>query len=324
VAADFADIITVKAHDFSLGDPLHAPALPAPATARYGATANQIVLEETDGSARTQVLLSRPGEGDGGRVVWSIELAPHERWDVRMDVLPSLSGEETQRQVAEQRFGQERRRIGDSLSVWSLRVPQLRSTGDALRHTFDHSVADLAALRMRGEDDSHLPAAGMPWFMAIFGRDTIITSLQTLLFGPELAAGALRALADLQARVDDPSIDAEPGKIVHEVREGRAAETWFARYYGSVDATPLYLVLLSEVWRWTGDDILVQRLRDAAYAALRWIDDYGDRDGDGFVEYGRRTERGLVNQTWKDSGDSQRFHDGRSAEAPIAAAEVQG
>ena len=324
VAADFADIITVKAHDFSLGDPLHAPALPAPATARYDATANQIVLEETAGSARTQVLLSRPGEVDGGRVVWTVELEPHERWDVRMDVLPSLSGEETQRQVAEQRFGQERRRIGDSLSVWSLRVPQLRSTWDALRHTFDHSVADLAALRMRGEDDSHLPAAGMPWFMAIFGRDTIITSLQTLLFGPELAAGALRALADLQARVDDPSIDAEPGKIVHEVREGRAAETWFARYYGSVDATPLYLVLLSEVWRWTGDDILVQRLRDAAYAALGWIDDYGDRDGDGFVEYGRRTEGGLINQTWKDSGDSQRFHDGRSAEAPIAAAEVQG
>ncbi len=324
VAADFADIITVKAHDFALGDPLHAPALPAPAKARYDAAANQIVLEEAAGSARTQVLLSRPGEVEGGRIVWTIELAPHERWDVRMDVLPSLSGEETQRQVAEQRFGQERRRIGDSLSVWSLRVPQLRASWDALRHTFDHSVADLAALRMRGEDDSHLPAAGMPWFMAIFGRDTIITSLQTLLFGPELAAGALRALADLQARADDPSIDAEPGKIVHEVREGRAAETWFARYYGSVDATPLYLVLLSEVWRWTGDDILVQRLRDAAYAALHWIDDYGDRDGDGFVEYGRRTERGLVNQTWKDSGDSQRFHDGRSAEAPIAAAEVQG
>jgi glycogen debranching enzyme len=202
-------------------------------------------------------------------------------------------------------------------------VPALRSSWDALRHSFDHSVAALAALRRRGAD-GHLPAAGMPWFMAVFGRDTIITSLQTLLFGPELAKGALLALAELQARDDDATIDAEPGKIVHEVREGRTAETWFARYYGTVDATPLYLILLSEVWRWSDDDALVRRLREPALAALRWIDLYGDVDGDGFVEYRARTERGLQNQTWKDSGDSQRFHDGSLAQTPIAAAEVQG
>jgi glycogen debranching enzyme len=325
VAADFADILTVKEYDFSLGDPLHAPTLPVAAHARFDEAMNQIVLEEEDGSARTQVLFSQPGDAQGGRVSWRVELDPHARWELRVEVLPSLSGEEMQRHVAEQRFGQERRRIGDSLSVWSLRVPQLRASWDVVRHAFDHSVADLAALRMRGgEADSHLPAAGMPWFMAVFGRDTIITSLQTLLFGPELASGALSALASLQATVDDPSIDAEPGKIVHEVREGRAAETWFARYYGTVDATPLYLVLLSEVWRWTDDDSVVQRLRGPAYAALEWIDRFGDRDGDGFVEYARRTERGLLNQTWKDSGDSQRYHDGRVAEPPIAAAEVQG
>ena len=105
---------------------------------------------------------------------------------------------------------------------------------------------------------------------------------------------------------------------------GAAAKTWFSRYYGSVDATPLFLVLLSEVWRWTGDSDLVNRLRPAATAALEWCDRYGDLDGDGFVEYHRRTERGLANQSWKDSGDSQRFHDGVLAEAPIAPAEVQG
>ena len=169
-----------------------------------------------------------------------------------------------------------------------------------------------------------LPAAGMPWFMTVFGRDTLITCLQTLLFGPELAQNALAVLAELQAREDDPESDAEPGKIVHEVRHGKSAEAWFPRYYGTVDATPLYLVLLSEVWRWTDDAGLVRDLREPALRALEWIDRYGDLDGDGFVEYRRRSSRGLVNQSWKDSGDSQLFHDGRLAEAPIAPCEVQG
>jgi glycogen debranching enzyme len=158
----------------------------------------------------------------------------------------------------------------------------------------------------------------------VFGRDTIITCLQTMLFGPELARSALEALAALQAPDDDPSIDAEPGKIIHELRVGRAAETWFPVYYGTVDATPLYLILLSETWRWTGDDDLAREFRANALSALGWIDRYGDRDGDGFVEYQRRSPRGLVNQSWKDSGDSQRFADGTLAEPPIAPAEVQG
>src|SRR5688500_1564686 len=145
-----------------------------------------------------------------------------------------------------------------------------------------------------------------------------------MLLGPELAIASLDELAALQAREDDASIDAEPGKILHELRRGRAAETWFGTYYGSVDATPLFLVLLSEVWRWTADAELVERLREPALAALGWIDDHGDRDGDGFVEYERRTPRGLENQSWKDSGDSQRFHDGTFAQTPIAPAEVQG
>ena len=123
---------------------------------------------------------------------------------------------------------------------------------------------------------------------------------------------------------DDPSIDAEPGKILHELRRGKAATSWFPIYYGSIDATPLFLVLLSEVWRWTGDAAIVKELEPAARAALAWIDDYGDRDGDGFVEYERRAPHGLANQSWKDSGDSQRFRDGRLAATPIAPAEVQG
>ncbi len=323
---DFADIISVKEHDFALGDPLHAPDLPPPAEAHFDDDGSRIVLTEGDGrGGRTQVLLSRAGEGRGGVVRFPVGLAPHGSWDVRVDVAVSLDGEVEQPETVERQFGTERARVRDSLSAWSLRLPRLSTNWDELRLAFGQSVADLASLRLRaGAGTGLLPAAGMPWFMTVFGRDTILTSLQSMLLGPELAVSALSALAELQADEDDPSVDAEPGKILHELRSGRAAEKWFARYYGTADATPLYLVLLSEVWRWTGDRDLVERFRGPALAALRWIDEYGDRDGDGFVEYERRSARGLENQSWKDSGDSQRFRDGRLAETPIAPAEVQG
>src|SRR5580765_4611319 len=129
--------------------------------------------------------------------------------------------------MIERRFGEERGRVRDSLAAWQLRVPQLRAEWVELERSFGQSVADLAALRMRSSKGSvELPAAGMPWFMTVFGRDTLVTCLQTLLFGPELARNALVALAELQADEDDPSIDAEPGKIVHEVRQGKAAQNW--------------------------------------------------------------------------------------------------
>ena len=225
----------------------------------------------------------------------------------------------------EHRFGQELAHVRASLAAWQLRVPHLRASWGTLERAFGQSVSDLAALRMRTNGGlGMLPAAGMPWFMTVFGRDTIITCLQTLLFGPELARTALQTLAELQATEDDPSIDAEPGKIVHEVRTGKAARRWFRCYYGTVDATPLYLILLSEVWRWTDDRLLMRDLRGPALRALEWIDRWGDRDGDGFVEYERRSDHGLQNHSWKDSGESQRFADGRTAETPIAPCEVQG
>src|SRR2546423_3989168 len=123
-----------------------------------------------------------------------------------------------------------------------------------------------------------LPGAGVPWFMTVFGRDTIITCLQTLIFGPELARTALEVLADLQAKEDDPTLDAEPGKIVHEVRHGKAARTWFERYYGTVDATPLYLILLSEVWRRNRDPALDHNLQQPPLAAPCSAEQHGDRD----------------------------------------------
>ncbi len=271
------------------------------------------------------MVLSQDGKVTDGVVAFALELEPHERWELRLDVLPSLGLEPTEAVPAIDRLDEEIEVLGDVVEAWTLRVPKLRGGWEALRRAFDQSIADLAALRIRsGEERRPLFAAGMPWFMTVFGRDTAITSLQTMLLGHELASGALDVLAYLQATEDDPTIDAEPGKIVHEVRNGRAAETWFARYYGSIDSTPLFLVLLAETFRWTDDTALVTRLKEPALRALEWIDRYGDRDGDGFLEYERRTERGLANQSWKDSGDSQRFHDGRLADPPIAPVEVQG
>ncbi|HEU0336649.1 MAG TPA: glycogen debranching N-terminal domain-containing protein [Gaiellaceae bacterium] len=324
-ATDFADIISVKQHDFALGSPLEASPLPENAPARYDDDGNQLLLEADDGRTRTQIVFSRPAQFEDGCARFAIRLSRGEAWELRYDVVAATNGELSAPQAVERRFGTELAHVRESLAAWHLRVPQLKASWDELDHTYRRSISDLAALRLRREGTlGALPAAGMPWFMTVFGRDTIITSLQTLLFGPELAWNALEALAVIQATADDPSIDAEPGKIVHELRRGRAAETWFPAYYGSVDATPLYLVLLSEVWRWTDDATLANGLREPALRALEWIDRWGDRDGDGFVEYERRTPRGLENQSWKDSGDSQRFHDGRFAAAPIAPAEVQG
>ena len=328
IASDFADIMAVKDWDFSLGDPVHARPLPEPAELRYDELHNQFLLTDPDGFGHTQVLLSQQGRVDNGGILHDLRLAPRETWELRIDVVPRAAGEEERSPAAvERQLGDEREHVHDSLAMWQLGVPQIRASWDQLKHSFGQSVNDLAALRMRTEDSTglgRLPAAGCPWFMTVFGRDTLITCLQTMMFGPELARGALRELAALQAREDDPSRDAEPGKIVHEVRRGKTTVRWFDRYYGTVDATPLFLVLLSELWRWTDDATFMRELQEPALAALRWIDEYGDRDGDGFVEYERRTPRGLDNQSWKDSHDSQRFADGRTAIGPIAPCEVQG
>jgi glycogen debranching enzyme len=325
LGSDFSDIFTVKARDFSLGHPADAPPLPPTREPVWDGNGCRATLDDGDGTS-TEIVLSRPGaRRDGDAVIFELALEPHERWELLVDLFPSTPRGRVVPRQQEQRFGDELRRVQDSLAAWELRVPQLRASWDGLVHSFGQSVADLASLRMHSDEvGGRLPAAGLPWFMTVFGRDTLITCLQTLMFGPELATTALEALAALQAREDDATIDAEPGKIVHEVRGGKAADRWFARYYGTVDATPLFLILLSEVWRWTGDRTIPLRLAEAARSALAWIDEHGDHDGDGFVEFERRSERGLVTQSWKDSHDSQKFRDGRIASAPIAPCEVQG
>jgi glycogen debranching enzyme len=327
IAADFADIFAVKDYDFALGDPLRAKPLPSPRPAEYDADRNQFLISDNgDLPLKTQVVFSERGEVNGSSIRYHLALEPRERWSLNVEVIPLPDGELVAPRFVELRFGEEVGRVRDSLAAWQLRVPQLRTSWDALGHAFGQSVSDLASLRMRSDNSGigKLPGAGVPWFMTVFGRDTIITCLQTLVFGSELARTALEVLAELQAKEDNADLDAEPGKIVHEVRHGKAARTWYERYYGTVDATPLYLILLSEVWRWTDDAALVRDLKGPALAALEWIEKYGDRDGDGFIEYERRNNTGLDNQSWKDSWDSQRFRDGTLANPPIAPCEVQG
>ena len=207
-------------------------------------------------------------------------------------------------------------------------APRIQSDHELLDRTLVRSLADLATLRNDGPGpgESYL-AAGIPWFATLFGRDSLIASLETVAFMPSLAIATLEVLARLQATRNDPWHDAEPGKILHEMRTGemaRAGETPHDAYYGSIDSTPLWLILLAETHAWTGDDALLDRLWPNALAALGWIEDSGDLDGDGFVEYQRRSKLGLLNQGWKDSGDSVRHLDGRPAVGPIALAEVQG
>ncbi len=212
--------------------------------------------------------------------------------------------------------------------AWERGTTTVESDHELFNLVVKRSTSDLRLLINDGPGpDQRYVAAGVPWFTTLFGRDALITAFQSLAFRPQLAVETLEVLAAYQATEDDPWRDAEPGKILHELRTGemaRAGELPHTPYYGSVDSTPLWLVLLGATFDWTGDRALVDRLWPNALAALEWIERYGDKDGDGFIEYERRSERGLLNQGWKDSGDAIRDRTGRECKPPIALAEVQG
>jgi glycogen debranching enzyme len=317
-ASDFADLFEVK-----------------DALAKKGETYREVRGDELvlgyrreDFVRETFIGASAEVELDEEGLTFRLRIEPKGEWNTCIDVLPAVDG------VAEGiKYGHGERsakpNMSQSLEEWIAAAPAIESDWDLLEHVYRKSLVDLAALRFypEGSADASVPAAGLPWFMSLFGRDSVITSYQALPFAPELAATTLRVLAAKQGTQIDHYREEEPGKILHELRLGELTvfgERPHSPYYGTYDATPLFLVLLDEYERWTGDADLVRELEDSARAALTWMDDFGDRDGDGYLEYERNTESGLENQCWKDSWNSILYADGTLSSLPRATCEIQG
>ncbi len=277
----------------------------------------------------TEISSTEPARFDHGGLTFKIRVDPHGEWKTGLDVITAGLGPG---QAAEGARNPERAqaRMQRNLAKWIDGAPRIECDHDSLKATYTRSLVDLAALRFSPPiaGGHALPAAGLPWFMTMFGRDSIFTSLQALPFTPELAATTLRALGDWQGVRSDDFRDEDPGRILHEMRYGEMTafeERPHSPYYGAVDATPLYVVLLDEYERWTGDRALVRELEIEARAALNWIDEYADLQGTGYIWYRRRNEEtGLENQCWKDSWDSISFRDGELPGFPRATCELQG
>jgi glycogen debranching enzyme len=280
--------------------------------------------------AETVVEVSTPPDRlDGDDLVWDLALPPRGEW--RCDVRVPLRLGPNEIQPMHRDFGEVFASDGtDPISRWLAQMPTFESDSQLLTDVIAKSARDILALRIEVKtphEDIVVPAAGLPWFLTLFGRDTLVTAYQLVAMGPRAARGALIALAALQGTKLDDFRDEEPGKIPHELRAGELTQVGLkphSPYYGTADATILWLTLLSEYWRWTRDDDFVVSLRDNALAALRWIDEHGDRDGDGYVEYATRSSQGLGNQCWRDSWDGIQFADGTIPPLPIATCEIQG
>src|SRR6266540_2650590 len=281
-------------------------------------------------SRSTVISATSPARIDENSLTFDVHLEPHGKWTTQIDVaatlLPAGRGEERPAAAHKRR----RQSMEGNLDHWVAETPGLECDWEPLRVIYRRSLVDLAALRYSPPitPRKYLPAAGLPWFMTMFGRDSIFTSLQALPFTPELAATTLRVLGLWQGTRVDDFRDEDPGRILHEMRYGEMTafeERPHSPYYGCADATPLYVVLLDEYERWTGDRSLVRHREQEARAALAWIDDYADLLGDGYVSYRRRNEEtGLENQCWKDSWDSISYRDGRLPGFPRATCELQG
>jgi glycogen debranching enzyme len=280
----------------------------------------------------TVVTSSEPVRVDERGFTWTVRLAPKQAWTTilcaRGLVLRPDGVDARDRLERRSRAGAEERQ--DDLTGWLSRTPQLSCDWEALTEAYRRSLVDLAALRYSPLTlpDQAMPAAGLPWTATITGRDSILTSFMALPVAPELAAATVRMLGIDQGAVLDDFRDEEPGKILREFRYGEMVafeESPQSPYYGTADATPLYVILLDEYERWSGDVGLVREFEDEARAALRWIDEYGDLLGDGYVRYLCRNERsGVANQGWKDSPEAICHADGRLPGPPLATCELQG
>ncbi|MGP0107761.1 MAG: glycogen debranching N-terminal domain-containing protein [Acidimicrobiales bacterium] len=279
----------------------------------------------------TWISSSAPSTTDEHGLSCAVRIPAHGTWETAINVVARIPYLTQPSRPTGRRSGRSTRPdMARGLDKWLSRAPRLECGSSSLTTTYQRSLVDLAALRFAPMTSPQhaLPAAGLPWFMTMFGRDSILTSLQSIAFTPELAATTLRTLGERQgARIDDFR-DEDPGRILHEMRFGELTafeERPHSPYYGCADATPLYVVLLDEYERWTGDTRLVRDLEVEARAALNWIDTYADLQGNGYISYQRRNEEtGLENQCWKDSWDSISYHDGRLPSFPRATCELQG
>ncbi len=281
-------------------------------------------------------VIVRVGKGDGdpassanGRLSFEIALKAGAAWH-RCLIYELADGEKRIRAPGGCTDSSAMTHHAEKVSKWQRTVLKITTSNEEFYRCYNQGILDMAALRLplKGTDRMvFVPAAGLPWFVALFGRDSLIVSLQTMIVYPEFAAGALEVLGQYQATERDDYRDAEPGKILHELRYGELAHFKLiphTPYYGTADATPLYLVALHAAWRATGNRALIDRQLPNAEACLTWIDKYGDRDGDGFQEYQTRSTAGYENMGWKDSGDSVMYPDGTLVSGPKALCELQG
>lgn len=321
-AADFADLFEIKDDQLNKKGELYTEA-----------ESDRLRLGYRRGNFRreTTITSSVPARFDQGGFAYTIDLAANEQWVAEIDVRTLTlgpSGRDLRRGL--RAHGDERLALEQDLKEWIANAPKVNSEREDLTATYHRCLVDLAALRFVpfSLGGAALPAAGLPWFMTMFGRDSILTCLQVLPFTPELSKTTLQILAALQGTRFDDFREEDPGRILHEMRYGETAafeEQPHSPYYGSVDATPLFIVLLDEYERWSGDADLVRALQVECRAALKWIDSCADLVGNGYIWYERRnTDTGLENQCWKDSWDSISYRDGTLPPFPRATCEVQG
>lgn len=316
-AADFADLFEVRGTRRERHGVREA--------AIVGEGAVELGYTGLDGlRRRTTLRLASPAHSlSANSAVFHLLLQPGETRTV--DVAVECTQEKPGSQGRVDAFLPALRRARRAMRISASRAPVVASSNPAFNEAWRRAVSDLNML-VTDTEDGPFPYAGIPWFSTVFGRDSLITALQTLWLDPAIARGVLRHLARHQATAFDPSSDAEPGKILHETRSGEMAllgEVPFRRYYGSVDSTPLFVMLAGAYLERTDDVGTLRAIWPNIIAALRWMDESGDRDGDGFIEYNRQRDTGLVNQGWKDSHDSIFHADGTLAEGPVALVEVQ-
>jgi glycogen debranching enzyme len=271
---------------------------------------------------------SRPVYANG-RISFEVDLAPGQTWHACLlyDVFDGADHIRAPTACIEDALTS---RASRRLIDWQERALKVRTSNEEFYRFYHQAVEDMAALRLPIQGTDHMefvPAAGVPWFVGLFGRDSLIVSLQNAMVYPDFARGALDVLGRWQANERDDYRDAEPGKIMHELRTGELAHFHLiphTPYYGTADATPLYLIVLHSAWRTTGDKTLLDQHLATAEKCLAWIDEYGDRDGDGFQEYQTRSKDGYENQGWKDAGEALVNPDGSLVKGPKALCELQG